>query len=113
MPLPFSTALSVTVQTTTTPAYSALVMKILLPFNTHSPAVQDGSGLHARRIGPGPGFGQAEGPGRVFPGAEAGNMFLTTASVPNSRRTSATMLVTDMVTAVEAQPRPISVMARL
>jgi len=36
MPLPLGAALSVTAQTTNTPAYSALVMKILLPFKTHS-----------------------------------------------------------------------------
>ena len=34
MPLPFFAALSVIAQTTNTPAYSALVMKILLPFRT-------------------------------------------------------------------------------
>ena len=76
------------------------------PSSVRSAVVRIAAGIAARL-----GLAQREGAGDVLARGEPRDVALRCASVPKRAITSATMLVTAMVTAVDAQARAISVIA--
>ncbi len=113
MPRPLPASRSVTAQTTKTPAYSAEVMNSLEPFRMKSSPSLTAMVFMPEGSEPAWGSVSPKAPAAYSPDARRDMCRAFCSSVPNSRMTSATILVTDMVTAVAAQARPISVRARL
>ena len=95
------------------PANSALDNENLLAVQHPMIAVQNSAHAHRRRVGTRNGLGQRK-PARTKTHrcTGAGCISALSSSVPTAWITSATMLVTDVVTPVEAHARPISVMTR-
>jgi len=112
MPLPLRAVLSVTAQITNRSANSALVMKILRPLKSQS--FPSATALMRMAAGSEPALVSVRPklPATYSPLQRGGIYFSFWYSLPTAWMTSATMLVTEVVTAVEAQPRPSSVMTR-
>jgi hypothetical protein len=98
--------------TTNTPATSPEVIHCLAPRITQrSPSRVAVVAMEPGSL-PAPGSESAKEAARYCPDAMAATCRCRWASVPKALMTSATMLLTAMVTAVDAQPRAISIMAR-
>ena len=99
-------------QTTITPACAPLVIHCFSPSSRKPSATR----VACVRIAPGslpaPGSVSAKAPAAYSPEVSRGTWRRRCASLPKRAMTSPTMFVTAIVTAVAAQPRAISIMAR-
>src|SRR5687767_6693005 len=95
-----------------TPACAPLVTQALAPLSTNPAA----AGVAVVCIPPGslpaPGSESANEPAAYSPDVNLGTYAARCASLPNRQMISATMLVTAIVTAVDAQPRATSIIER-
>ena len=97
--------------TTSTPACAPLVTHAFAPARTNPSAVIVAVVCMPPGSLPAAGSESANDPATYSPEASFGTCFARCASVPKRQMISATMLVTAMVTAVDAQPRAISIIA--